>query len=243
MLNEQENDAEREKDRQQQFKNIDGDLIKLLDYLNMEVSDVNIDGPEDWGDLEEIEEESNKFTDINISGKKKKIPLLKIPDDEENGDAKNLALAPEEEEQLFGEEVQINLEFDLFFEGASDASASASETDANRAAYLKQYGAKPEQRKRRSARTNARNKLIRQGRASVGDGKDLDHKDGNPMNNAPSNLRLISPKLNRSRDNNKWRKNTNEEHGAGEVGTKKLLKKYLEDTPYMSINGKFADEL
>ena len=239
MLNEQENDAEREKDRQQQFKDIDGDLIKLLDYLNMEISDVDIDGPEDWGDLEEIEEESNKFTDINISGKKKKIPLLKIPDDV-NDDAKNLALAPEEEEQLFGEELEINSAFDKVVQ---EDCGCCNEATKARKAYLKQYGAKPEQRARRSARTNARNKLIRQGRASVGDGKDLDHKDGNPMNNSPGNLRLISPNHNRGRDNNKWRKKTHEEHGAGEVGTKELLKKYLKDTPYMSINGKFADEL
>jgi hypothetical protein len=126
-------------------------------------------------------------------------------------------------------------------EGAGDASASASETDANRAAYLKKYGAKPEQRKRRSARTNARNKLIRQGRASVGDGKDLDHKDGNPLNNSSKNLRMVSQNFNRGRDNNKWRK-TNEEHGAGEIGTDKLLKRYIKDTPFMKIikdkNGK-----
>jgi hypothetical protein len=118
-------------------------------------------------------------------------------------------------------------------EGAGDASASASETDANRAAYLKQYGAKPEQRERRSARTNARNKLIRSGRASVGDGKDLDHKDGNPLNNSPKNLRMVGRSFNRGRDNNKWR--TNEEHGAGEIGTDKLLKRYIKDTPFMKI--------
>jgi hypothetical protein len=126
-------------------------------------------------------------------------------------------------------------------EGAGDASATASEADANRKAYLKQYGAKPEQRKRRSARTNARNKAIRAGKASVGDGKDLDHKDGNPMNNSPSNLRMVDRSFNRGRDNNKWRK-TNEEHGAGEIGTEKLLKRYIKDTPFMKIikdkNGK-----
>jgi len=127
-------------------------------------------------------------------------------------------------------------------EGAGDASATASETDANRAAYLKQYGAKPEQRARRSARTNARNKLIRSGRASVGDGKDLDHKDGNPLNNSSKNLRMVNRSFNRGRDNNKWRTKTNEEHGAGEIGTEKLLKRYIKDTPFMKIikdkNGK-----
>ena len=127
-------------------------------------------------------------------------------------------------------------------EGAGAGDASASATDANRAAYLKQYGAKPEQRARRSSRTNARNKAIRSGRASVGDGKDLDHKNGNPLDNSPKNLRMVNRSFNRGRDNNKWRK-TNEEHGAGEIGTKKLLKKYLKDTPYMTIKGKTAKEL
>ena len=127
----------------------------------------------------------------------------------------------------------------LLDEDKGDASFTGN---PKRAKYLKQYAAQPLQRKRRSARTNARNKLIRQGRASVGDGKDLDHKDGNPMNNSRKNLRLVSPEFNRGRDNNKWREKT-EEHGAGEAGTKELLKKYLKDTPYMTINDKFTDEL
>ena len=137
-------------------------------------------------------------------------------------------------------EVQFDKDTELE-EDAAGASATASETDAKRAAYLKQYGAKPEQRERRSARTNARNKAIRDGRASVGDGKDLDHKDGNPLNNSSKNLRMVSQNFNRGRDNNKWRK-TNEEHGAGEIGTDKLLKRYIKDTPFMKIikdkNGK-----
>ena len=120
-------------------------------------------------------------------------------------------------------------------EDTTSSSTTASETDAKRAAYLKQYGAKPEQRERRSARTNARNKLIRSGRASVGDGKDLDHKDGNPLNNSSKNLRMVNRSFNRGRDNNKWRKKTNEEHGAGEMGTDKLLKRYIKDTPFMSV--------
>ena len=33
-----------------------------------------------------------------------------------------------------------------------------------------------------------------------------------------------------------------EEHGAGEMGTTKLLKKYLKDTPYMTIDAKFTKE-
>ena len=69
----------------------------------------------------------------------------------------------------------------------------------------------------------------------MGDGKDLDHRDGNPMNNSPRNLRMVGRSFNRGRDNNKWRKKTNEEHGAGEIGTEKLLKRYIKDTPFMSV--------
>lgn len=60
------------------------------------------------------------------------------------------------------------------------------------------YHGKPEQRKRRSSRTTARYHAEKSGRASKGDGKDLHHKDGNPMNNSRKNLKLTSKKSNRS---------------------------------------------
>ena len=59
--------------------------------------------------------------------------------------------------------------------------------------------------KRRSCRNKARRILG----LKKGDGKDIDHKDGNPCNNAKSNLRVGSANKNRGRDNNKWR------HGGG----------------------------
>ena len=106
---------------------------------------------------------------------------------------------------------------------------------------MKKYNAEPEQRARRSARTNERNKRIRKGQLAVGDGKDIDHKDGNPMNNSASNISITSQNYNRGRNNNKGR--TNEEGGAGEIGTKELLKKYLKDTPHMTIDSKFIKEM
>ena len=115
------------------------------------------------------------------------------------------------------------------------------EDPVKRAKRLKKYNAQPEQRKRRSARTNERNKRIRKGQLAVGDGKDIDHKDGNPLNNSPDNISITSVKHNRGRNNNKGR--TNEEHGAGEMGTKELLKKYLKDTPHMTIDDKFIKEM
>jgi len=44
------------------------------------------------------------------------------------------------------------------------------------------------------------------GKVKKGDGKDIDHRDGNPMNNRPSNLRVMGRGLNRGRNNNSWRK-------------------------------------
>jgi hypothetical protein len=89
---------------------------------------------------------------------------------------------------------------------------------ADRRAYLKKTVGD------RKARVKARREMIKKGRASVGDGKDVDHVNGNPQDNSSTNVRMTSVNHNRSRNNN-------EEHGAGDEGTKKLLKKYKKDTP------------
>ncbi len=62
----------------------------------------------------------------------------------------------------------------------------------------KKYNAKPEQKKRRAARNAARAKMVKSGQARKGDGRDVDHKDGNPRNNSKSNLRMRSRSSNRS---------------------------------------------
>jgi len=67
-----------------------------------------------------------------------------------------------------------------------------------RQAAQKRYNSKPEQVKRRTARNTARRRMIASGRAKKGDGKDVDHKDGNPRNNSKSNLRVQSKSTNRS---------------------------------------------
>lgn len=60
------------------------------------------------------------------------------------------------------------------------------------------YHSRPEQKKRRAARNTARRRMEREGRVRKGDGKDVDHKDGNPRNNSRSNLRVRSKSSNRS---------------------------------------------
>jgi len=60
------------------------------------------------------------------------------------------------------------------------------------------YHGKPEQRKNRAGRVKARRLMIKMGRARKGDGKDIDHKDGNPRNNGKNNLRVRSKSANRA---------------------------------------------
>ena len=60
------------------------------------------------------------------------------------------------------------------------------------------YHSRPEQRKNRSKRVQARRLMAKMGRVRKGDGKDVDHKDGNPQNNGKKNLRVRSKSANRA---------------------------------------------
>jgi|14BtaG_2_1085337.scaffolds.fasta_scaffold00518_17 hypothetical protein len=93
------------------------------------------------------------------------------------------------------------------------------------------YHKKKAQKKRRAGRNAARRKSEREGKVERGDGKDIDHKDHNPLNNSSSNLRVRDRSKNRG-DN---KVPVKEDHGAGFEGTDELLLKYVRDTPYMKI--------
>jgi hypothetical protein len=67
-------------------------------------------------------------------------------------------------------------------------------------AEYRNYHSSPEQKKRRAFRNAARAKKLKIGAVSKGDGKDVDHKDRNPLNNSASNLRIQSKAANRSRN-------------------------------------------
>jgi hypothetical protein len=64
------------------------------------------------------------------------------------------------------------------------------------------YDSREDVKKRRAARNKARRFLEREGRVHKGDGKDVDHRDGNPHNNDKSNLRVMNASANRSRKHN-----------------------------------------
>ena len=66
--------------------------------------------------------------------------------------------------------------------------------------YKKEYRefqGTPQQKKNRAKRNAARARLMAEGAVHKGDGKDVDHKDGIPQNNARSNLRVATRKKNR----------------------------------------------
>jgi|TARA_R100001082_G_scaffold111107_1_gene93403 hypothetical protein len=55
----------------------------------------------------------------------------------------------------------------------------------------------------RAKRNAARRKAQREGRVSKGDGKEVHHVNGNPMDNSEDNLRVVSRKYNREEANRK----------------------------------------
>jgi hypothetical protein len=60
------------------------------------------------------------------------------------------------------------------------------------------YQSSPMQKKKRASRNTARAKFIRTGMAKKGDGKDVIHRNGNPLDNTPRNLGLQKASKNRS---------------------------------------------
>lgn len=73
--------------------------------------------------------------------------------------------------------------------------------------YRSQH-ASSQAKKERASRNAARAEMVKKGKVSKGDGKDVDHKNGNPRNNSKGNLRVQSKSANRSfpRDSNGKRK-------------------------------------
>lgn len=63
----------------------------------------------------------------------------------------------------------------------------------------KKYHSSEKMKKERALRNRNRRQALREGRVSKGDGKHIDHHDGNPKNNSKGNLRVISGKKNRKK--------------------------------------------
>ena len=65
------------------------------------------------------------------------------------------------------------------------------------------YQGKPSVIAKRVSRDTARRAMQKRGLVKKGSGMDVDHKDGNPMNNSKTNLRAVSKFKNRSFARNK----------------------------------------
>lgn len=71
----------------------------------------------------------------------------------------------------------------------------------------------PKRKKKRAMRNRARRRFMREGRVHKGDGKDVNHKDGNPMNNKDDNLEAIAASTNRAEASDSLKKKRNEALG------------------------------
>ena len=65
------------------------------------------------------------------------------------------------------------------------------------------YKSKPEQIEKRVARNKARRMAMKAAVVKKGDGKDVDHRNGNPLDNSKGNLRVQKASTNRSFPRNK----------------------------------------
>ena len=75
-------------------------------------------------------------------------------------------------------------------------------TERDIMAYKKgdyKYHKSKEAKDARAKRNKNRRIAMREGRVKPGDGKHIDHKDGNPKNNSRKNLRVVSGKANRQK--------------------------------------------
>lgn len=72
------------------------------------------------------------------------------------------------------------------------------QTKEARARTQAKYNSSPEQKAKRASRGRARYSMEQAGKVSVGDGKDVAHKNDNPQDNKMRNLLVQAPSKNRS---------------------------------------------
>jgi hypothetical protein len=111
------------------------------------------------------------------------------------------------EEVYLGEQKELSLEIDLLLEKTKDPTRKERDHRMYGWGKSKPTPKQLANRKKKDKRTVARRKANESGRTQKGDKSvELDHKNGNANDNSSDNLRVVSRKFNRSRNNNKWRK-------------------------------------
>lgn len=160
---------------------IGNDPTKLMSFLGVDVDQLSTDKV----DLSEFSEnDSGLYNTIYINGKQFDIPVqndvdyekLQLPNNLENDDITN-----------YMKESYIQRALNFLLEKRN---------------YRKEYDnyqGRSDQIEKRSSRNKARRLLKKMGKVRDGDGKDVDHKNGNPKDNSVKNLRVTSKSHNRSK--------------------------------------------
>ncbi len=66
-------------------------------------------------------------------------------------------------------------------------------------AEYKKFQSSKKSKTDRASRNHARRQMVQVGRAKKGDGMDVDHVDGNPLNRSAKNLKMLTRSANRAK--------------------------------------------
>lgn len=160
---------------------IGNDPTKLMSFLGVDVDQLSTDSVDlsDFGQTE-----SGLYNTVIINGKEIDIPVQKDMD-------------------VSKMEVPNGLNDDNIQNYIKESYAQyALKFLLERRNYRKEYDnyqGRSDQIEKRSSRNKARRLLKKMGRVRDGDGKDVDHKNGNPKDNSVKNLRVTSKSHNRSK--------------------------------------------
>jgi nicotinamide mononucleotide adenylyltransferase len=150
------------------FNYIGDDYFKLYQFFE-DTIDADITQPIiDWTEYADSENSTTNI--ITINGKQFEIPV----------------------------EVPYNYTPDGNMESPLSEEYLEEKKKRNYKQEYERYHSRPEQRKNRSKRVLARRLMMKLGKVHKGDGKDVDHKDGNPQNNGKHNLRVRDKSENRA---------------------------------------------
>jgi hypothetical protein len=178
---------------------IGDDPYKLLEFMGIDIDTIslpNIDLTE-FGELK-----SAIYNTVVVNGKEIDIPIQKDIDYDnldqmENGlDQDDSSNYKKKDLIGFANQLQQSQQLSEFY--ISFAKNFISEKRNYRKEYDNYQGTK-EQKRNRAKRNKVNRLMKRLGRIRKGDGRDVDHKDGNPKNNSMKNLRVVSKSHNRSK--------------------------------------------
>lgn len=178
---------------------IGDDPYKLLEFMGIDIDTISLSDI----DLSEFgESKSATYNTVIINGKEIDIPIQKDIDYDnldqmENGLDKDDSSNYKKKDLInFAKQLQQSQQLSEFY--ISFAKNFISEKRNYRKEY-DNYQGSSEQKKNRAKRNKVNRLMKRLGRIRKGDGKDVDHKDGNPKNNSMKNLRVVSKSHNRSK--------------------------------------------